>query len=185
MRESVLYFLSALFKSLTLSAYRRVFSACSQQLAAGDTFAIIVVLLYPTKESLRTWVNLDPRKGVWLLPWSRARIHSLRASKDLLISAPSFCVFFSFLLVSAPRSEPAKSMKEILLKSLLLCLNYNYKIAWDLELSALAPVTPHYLKPSPLSSVIIIFSTLSTSTSVRFTMLTLFFASSLQNTSYR
>ena len=40
------------------------------------------------------------------------RMHSLRASSDLLISAPSILVFFSFSAVSEPFSLPARSMKD-------------------------------------------------------------------------
>lgn len=40
--------------SLTLSAYLKVFRVCSQHEFAGDTFAIIVVLLLPVNESLST-----------------------------------------------------------------------------------------------------------------------------------
>ena len=48
--ESLEPFLS----SFTRSAYLRVFRECSQQLLAGETFAIIVVFEFPVKESLRT-----------------------------------------------------------------------------------------------------------------------------------
>jgi len=48
--ESLAPFLS----SFTRSAYLRVFRECSQQLLAGETFAIIVVFELPVKESLRT-----------------------------------------------------------------------------------------------------------------------------------
>ena len=75
--------------SLTLSPYLSVFKVCSQHEAAGDTFAIIVVLLLPVKESLSTWVSLLPRNGKCFFSRSSARMHSLRARSDLLISAPS------------------------------------------------------------------------------------------------
>jgi hypothetical protein len=48
--DASLLFLS----SLTLSAYLKVFKVCSQQLLAGETFAIMVVLLFPVKESFST-----------------------------------------------------------------------------------------------------------------------------------
>lgn len=85
--------------------------------------AIIVVLLLPTKESFSTWVSLDPRNGVCFLSKSKALIHSFRASKDLLISAPSIFVYLSVCIVSAPLSLPAKSMKLILLYKRPLCFN--------------------------------------------------------------
>lgn len=40
--------------SFTLSPYLSVFSECSQQSCAGDTLAIIVVLLLPSNESFKT-----------------------------------------------------------------------------------------------------------------------------------
>lgn len=42
------------FNSFTLSAYLRVLRVCSQQERAGETLAIIVVLLLPVKESFKT-----------------------------------------------------------------------------------------------------------------------------------
>ncbi len=61
------------------------------------------------KESLSTMVNLEARKGMWLLFEYRARMHSLRASKDLLISAPSSLRCRLLLWQSAARSDPARS----------------------------------------------------------------------------
>jgi hypothetical protein len=106
------------FSSFTLSAYLRVFRVCSQQDMAGETFAIIVVFELPVKESFRTCVNFEPRKGRCFFSRSRARMHSLSASRDLLISAPSRRVYLFWSMVSAPRSDPAKSIKDILPKSL-------------------------------------------------------------------
>ena len=105
--------------SLTLLAYLKVFKVCSEQPSAGLIFAIIKVLQLPMKESLNTKVNLLPRKGVCFLSWSKALMHSFKANKDLFISAPSnfVCLFTS--MVSAARSLPAKSIKEIFPKSLL------------------------------------------------------------------
>lgn len=53
--------------SLTLSAYLRVFKVSSQHEDEGETFAIITVLQFPIKESLRTSVSFDPRNGVCFL----------------------------------------------------------------------------------------------------------------------
>lgn len=77
------------FSYLTLSAYFNVFRVFSQLWLPGEMFPIITVRQYPTKESFNTIVNLLPRKGVWFLFWSKALIHSFKASKDLFISAPS------------------------------------------------------------------------------------------------
>lgn len=97
----------------TLSAYLKVFNVFYEDAEDGETLPIMTVLQKPTKESLRTIVSFDPLKGVWPLPWSKARIHSLRESKDLLIYAPSILVCLSMSIWSAPLSLPAKSMKEI------------------------------------------------------------------------
>eukprot|EP00962_Isochrysis_galbana_P046837 scaffold18952_cov45-Isochrysis_galbana.AAC.1 len=65
------------------------------------------------KESRSTSVSLEPRKGTCALPASSPRMHSLSASKDLLISAPSARRSrSSHIRVAAPRSVPARSMKE-------------------------------------------------------------------------
>jgi hypothetical protein len=101
------------FSSFTLSAYRRVFKVCSHEEPPGPTLAIIVVLLFPVNESLRTCVSLLPRKGVCFLSRSRALMHSFRARSDLLISAPSIRVWREQSMVSAPLSLPAKSMNDI------------------------------------------------------------------------
>ena len=107
-------FASSLRSSFTLSAYRSVLSVCSQQLVAGETFAIIVVLLFPVNESFKTYVSLLPLNGVCFLSRSSALMHSLRARSDLLISAPSILVYLFWSRVSAPRSLPARSMKDII-----------------------------------------------------------------------
>lgn len=80
------------FSSFTLSAYLNVLRVCSEELFEGEIFAIMTVLLFPTRESLRTIVSLLPRKGLCDFFMSKARMHSLSASKDLLISAPSYLV---------------------------------------------------------------------------------------------
>ena len=120
--------------SLTLSAYLNVFRVCSQQFYAGETLAIIVVLLLPTKESFSTCVSLEPLNGVCFFSKSSALIHSLSARSDLLISAPSYEVFLSLCMVSAPRSEPARSMKLIFEYSEPLCLRTIYITACEREL---------------------------------------------------
>lgn len=137
--------------SLTLSEYLNVFKVCSQQALEGEILATMTVLhLEPVNESLRTYVNLLPLKGVCFLSWSRALMHSLSASKDLLISAPSNQVYLPVSLVSAPLSLPAKSMNDIFPYTLPWgCFKLIQRIAWDLEESLLAAVDPvvHSFKP--------------------------------------
>lgn len=84
----------AFLSSLTLSAYLRVLRVFSELLLLGEMLPIMTVRQYPVKESLRTIVNLLPLKGVWCLFWSKALIHSFKANKLLLISAPSILVCF-------------------------------------------------------------------------------------------
>ena len=86
---------SSYFNSFTLSAYLRVFKVFSQLEDAGEIFAIIVNLELPTNESFKTYVSLLPLNGVCFLSWSKALIHSLRAKRDLLISAPFIFVYLS------------------------------------------------------------------------------------------
>jgi hypothetical protein len=100
--------------SFTRSAYLNELRVCSVQEFAGLTFAIIVVLLLPVRESFRTRVSIDCLNYTWSFCWSRALMHSLRASKLVLISRPSLRVFLSLSVVSAPLSDPARSMKLIL-----------------------------------------------------------------------
>ncbi len=54
-----------------------------------------------------------PLKGVWFLFWSKALIHSFKAKRDLLISAPSNLVYLVDSDTSAPLSLPAKSINDI------------------------------------------------------------------------
>jgi len=62
-------------------------------------------------------------------------MHSLRANKDLFISAPSIHVCLSVSLTSAPLSLPAKSMNVIQpnFLPLFLSLKFIYRIACDLD----------------------------------------------------
>lgn len=66
----------------------------------------------PMKESRSTWVNLLARKGKWAPLRPRARMHSFKARRLLLISAPSILTCLLALIVSAPLSFPARSMSE-------------------------------------------------------------------------
>ena len=112
----------------------------------------------PVKESFNTYVNLLPLKGVCFFSKSSALMHSFRAKSDLFISAPSILVYLFYSTVSAPLSLPAKSMNVIIpcLFESLMFLSYICRIAWDLELSALAPVTPlvRTYKPLPITCII-------------------------------
>jgi hypothetical protein len=52
-----------------LDAYFKVFMVSSKLVTDGETFAIIVVLELPIKESFKTYVSLLCLKGKWsLLP---------------------------------------------------------------------------------------------------------------------
>lgn len=88
--------------SLTLSAYLRVLSVCSLHDNPGETLAIMTVLQFPMNESFSTCVSLLPLNGVCFLSISIALIHSFKASKDLLISAPSIRVLFILLYRVGP-----------------------------------------------------------------------------------
>ena len=100
--------------SFTLSEYLRVFKVFSLELKHGLTFPIITVLQFPVKLSFNTYVNLDPLNGLWFLLLSRALIHSFKANKDLLISAPSILVYLLVSVTSLALSLPAKSINDIL-----------------------------------------------------------------------
>mmetsp|Transcript_35897 Transcript_35897/g.86411 ORF Transcript_35897/g.86411 Transcript_35897/m.86411 type:complete len:331 (-) Transcript_35897:651-1643(-) len=143
-----------LLSSFTRYAYLKVFRECSTDPALGDRFAIIKVRqLSPTSESFRTCVSLLPRKGVWSCCWSRARMHSLSARSDLLISAPSILVWRSVSVTSAPLSLPAKSIKENLpwTRPFWVSFKQIWRMAWDLDESTFAPVQPVVRSRRPYS----------------------------------
>ena len=123
------------FKVITLSAYQSELSVFSRWAFVGLILQNITAWHFPKKQSLRTYVSLLPLKGICLLPASIAHIHSFRARRDLLISAPSLYVYLEDNLTSLPRSLPAKSIKQILLISLRFSADIKeiYKIAWDQE----------------------------------------------------
>lgn len=103
--------------------------------------ANINVELLPTKESLRTRVNLLPLNGRCFLSMSIALMHSLRAKRLLLISEPSFLVYFEESLMSAPLSLPAKSIKENFDKTrFFLFFRLICSIPWDQDESLFIPV---------------------------------------------
>ncbi len=175
------------FSSLIRSEYLSVFSVCSQEETAGEMLAIIVVLEFPVNESLSTCVSLLPLNGKCFFSKSSARMHSFRASSDLLISAPSWRVYLFWSTVSAPLSLPAKSMKVIMpcLLVLLTFLSCICKMAWDRELSALAPVTPLVLSWRPAPITYMMSWTLWTGYSVSPTIFTFYLASSRHTNSFR
>ena len=60
---------------------------------SGNEICTMQVLDFsPINESRRTCVSFEARKGRWAPLRPKARIHSLRAKRDLLISAPSIPV---------------------------------------------------------------------------------------------
>ncbi len=155
---------------------------CSTEAMLGEMLAIMTVrACAPTKESLSTAVSLLPRNGTCLASLSSARMHSLSASRLLLISAPSSRVWRLLSYVSAPRSLPARSMNEIFPTSLPSgppALRAICMIECDREESALAAVLP-VLRCFPLSSMSCLSrSTLFTPNSLSPTTTTRFFASS-------
>mmetsp|Transcript_29748 Transcript_29748/g.59716 ORF Transcript_29748/g.59716 Transcript_29748/m.59716 type:complete len:275 (+) Transcript_29748:244-1068(+) len=103
-------FLSAPALSFTRSAYRSVLMVWSADQAAGLTAATITVMaFFEVKDAFSTCVSFDARNDTCCPSVCMARMHSLRASKLLLISAPSVRSCRLWLLVSCPRSLPARS----------------------------------------------------------------------------
>jgi hypothetical protein len=94
--ESLINIISSFFlllledSDITQSAYLKVFKVLSKEVFAGEMLEIIRASHLPKKQSFKTYVSLDPLKGMCLLPWSIALMHSFKAKRDLLISAPSF-----------------------------------------------------------------------------------------------
>ncbi len=84
----------------------------------------------PMKESRSTCVSLLARNGRWPPFLPKARMHSFKASKDLLISAPSILVCLFAEDVSAPRSLPARSISENLPYRGFLAVLFR-KIIWN------------------------------------------------------
>lgn len=129
----------------------------------------------PMKESLRTWVSLLALNGVWGLLRPRALMHSwhkkhnsmtntqrgtiivytnctstvivtFRASRLLLISAPSRRVCRSALEVSAPLSLPARSMSENFPCIFPFLRRMIWNTAWLRDEWAFADVCPEVLE---------------------------------------
>ena len=78
--------------------------------------AIIRVFEFPISDSFKILVNFESRNGTCLcwpyLAFSYSRFMQLpKASRDLLIQAPSFILYPVFPFFEA-RSEPAKSIRD-------------------------------------------------------------------------
>ena len=167
--------------SLSLMAYLSVFSVCSAWPWPGETWARSTVLLFfPMNASLSTCVSLLPRNGTLCsptklgsaasapppappfkpFPTESARMHSLSARSDLLISAPSCLIRWSTSLPrSAPRSDPARSTSASLAGVLLtpssfgsFDLSVTWNTACDRELVALPSVLLVFLHRIPRST---------------------------------
>jgi hypothetical protein len=102
-------------------------------------------------------VSLLPLNGKCYFAESKALIHSLRANRDLLISAPSYLVYLLVSLTSLPLSFPAKSIKVIypIFFQVSIFLRLTYKIAWDLDEFSFIPVFPttQLANPYQVSSI--------------------------------
>ena len=123
----------------------------SEEEIHGDMLPIITVKQLPIKDSFKTIVSLLPQNGRCYLDESKALIHSLRANKDLLISAPSYLVYLLVSLTSLPLSFPAKSIKLIypIFFHDSKFLKHTYKIACDLDEFSFIPVLPTILLANP------------------------------------
>lgn len=115
-----------------------MFKVFYEEADEGETFPIMTVRQNPIKLSFKTIVSFDPRNGVCPLPWSKALIHYFKESKDLFIYAPSILVCFFISVWSAPLSLPARSMNDILPNVFFPYFRVTWRMAWDLEDSALA-----------------------------------------------
>mmetsp|Transcript_20617 Transcript_20617/g.49926 ORF Transcript_20617/g.49926 Transcript_20617/m.49926 type:complete len:220 (-) Transcript_20617:681-1340(-) len=166
--------------SFTRAAYRRVLTVSPHEAPEGEMLAIITVFPLPTNDSFRTCVSLLERNGVYPeLGSVMERMHSLSASSDLLISAPSMRVFFSFSAVSEPFSDPARSMKDSWPWSLPLALRIDIcRIACDRDDCSFIPVVEVLRLADPPSMASIMSSTQLTASSVRPARITFFLASS-------
>ena len=151
-------------------AYLRVFKVWSAEEDPGLIQAIMTILEFPgsRKESRSTIVSLEARKGTWELRVSRALIHSLSASRLLLISAPSIRLYRLLLWQSAARSDPAKStinsLPAVLPEEFLTLI---WQTACDREDVSLAVVARVVLAACPLSMIVFISLALEASFSVR------------------
>ena len=125
------------------SAYRSVLMVWSADDPPGDTVAIMVVRArLEVKQSLRIRVSLLALYGTCFELPPRARIHSLSASKEVLISELSVLLWRLCDLVSLPLSLPAKStrLNFPLRDWVSLSRSTIWQMACDLELVSFASV---------------------------------------------
>ena len=131
----------------------------SKWYAAGDTFAIMIVLLAPPRESFKMRVSLEFLYGIYVVVWSAAAIFALdrlllactralmqlpRTNKLLFMLIPSISLS-PVADVFLARSDPARSIRESLLMSsccvsMLFCSMRSCKMACDRELVAFSAV---------------------------------------------
>jgi len=152
--------------SFTQVAYHRVVRVCWQDLTTGETVIILQVQESShLNESLRTWTSLLALKGVCTLLRRNGLIDSLSAKRLSLISAPSSRVCLSAVEMSAPRSFPAKSIREKVTQKCPLFLSMIWKMAWLREEWVLAEVLPDVWHLRPVSISLMTSSMLVTSSS--------------------
>mmetsp|Transcript_61354 Transcript_61354/g.122954 ORF Transcript_61354/g.122954 Transcript_61354/m.122954 type:complete len:251 (+) Transcript_61354:354-1106(+) len=148
-------FLSAPALSFTRSAYRSVLMVWSADQAAGLTAATITVMaFFEVNDAFSTCVSFDARNDTCCPSVCMARMHSLRASKLLLISADSVRSWRLWLFVSCPRSLPARSTKLSFPSSFPVpaLLSVTWQMAWLRLLVSLVSVACVVLLPFPLST---------------------------------
>ena len=95
---------------LARCAYSSVWSVSSAECAAGDTVAMMHVLLLPPSASRRSRVSFESRYGTWPPPATKAAMTRPNVRSDLLISPASLA-----RLSTAPDremfSDPARSTR--------------------------------------------------------------------------
>mmetsp|Transcript_7404 Transcript_7404/g.19762 ORF Transcript_7404/g.19762 Transcript_7404/m.19762 type:complete len:213 (-) Transcript_7404:177-815(-) len=148
-------------------------SVSSKSTALGDMAAIITVLEFPHKDSLRTWVSFESRKGglpLFLPLLASSEMTLAKVERALLIAAPSFRRSPS-ALVRLTRSEPAKSTKCVcdifVVPSGSTKLVLKVKIQWLLLLDTFIAVALVIRASFPMLTSCMTLSQLSTGLSFR------------------
>ena len=168
----------------------RIFAAAESRAERGDHASLAVFAdeavpqdledfsqTYASRKLKGTFVKVEPLKGTWVASLPIARMHSLRARSDLLMSAPSWRVMRSELIVSAPRSFPARSMRENMpcVRSSWVFLpgatSESWKTAWLLEEFEFADVWPEVRQREPSRRTLMTSSTVWTTWSTSPTVL--------------
>lgn len=132
--------------SLSLDAYLNVLRVWSADELPGEIQAIMIMRTRSpppciTNESLRTMVSLLALKGTCCYPTSSPLMHSFKANRLLLISAPSSLLCLLLLWQSAALSDPARSTNSNLPRARPFeSLTWIVQIAWDRELVSLLAV---------------------------------------------